>query len=559
MGYIRSDPRSAMRSFLPALLFLLAAASLSAQTPRATLEVTPQRQTAHPSQAAIFTITVIPEGGFSAPIYLSISSPTLQTGGALNPTSLDQPKYGTGARITITPTTADIGNHMIFIEGKNGALRIYDTCYLEVTGRVDPAWTVYAPWSSQIPDSTVNGIIVDRNDVGWLATRRGLVRFDRTSWTIYDSTNSSLPFSWITAIAADSNGAIWVGGATVDSGSTVWDPKMRATLGQLIDGVWAIHDPSNSSLEGRSVKTIAADAEGSIWVGTDTGMVQFDGATWTRYYHDALLAPPIYFPNVISIAIDRTGNLWALSRPPTGPMLMQKFDGQFWTPIDMDQMYPQVARLVVDPKNQTWLLAGEKGIAYVNGAKLKRQLPNYWLYPGGKPTSMAFGPGGITWIGSAMAGQYPYISLGAYYMETWHTYSPASSGLPDGTVLSLAVDSRGLVWIGTAAFGLVIYDPSLDDISGVERPVVASGAISSVHPNPTAANATVTYRLRTPAHLRVALYNSRGAELRTLLDEARIAGEGRLTLATIDLPSGLYFVRVSSGANTETWPLVVNR
>lgn len=552
-----------MRSSLLLSLAILFGSAIAANAQSATLVITPKRVTVHPSQPAVFTVKAIPSNGFSAPIYLTASSATIKTGGSLSAAQLTSATYESGVRMTITPEPKDTGTHLVVVEGKNGALRTYDSCYIDVTPRVDRAWTIYAPWNSPMPDSNVRYILLDRNDVGWMATARGLARFDRTTWTIYDSTNSSLPFSDITTVAADSNGSIWVGGSMVDSSIYNEENGWRLTrpvIAELVDGVWAVYTDLNSQMEGSRVNMIQASKDGAVWIGTDSGLVRFDGTSWTRFYNEAPLAPPLYFPNVIGIVCDSAGAVWALSKPRFGRMHMQKFDGQFWTPIDIDQTSLPDSRLWMDRSGKIWLTFEEQGIGWIEGTKLQRRNPNWWLFPGGAPTSMAFSHDGITWIGNATRGQYPYFALCAQYGTNWRTFSPANSGLPDETVRSLAVDDDGVVWIGTEKFGLVLFDPSLEDISSVESSgatTTPGRAITALYPNPTNEKATVRFNLAAAERVRIALVDGRGSVIREILDERRSAGEGAITFGTDGIVSGLYFVRITAGDLSEVRALVV--
>ncbi len=81
----------------------------------------------------------------------------------------------------------------------------------------DSVWSnVYVlPYSSQ-----VNGIIVDKNNVKWVATDKGLVRFTNSAdATVFNYDNTGLNINDVTGVAQDVRGNIWIstmGGGLVE-------------------------------------------------------------------------------------------------------------------------------------------------------------------------------------------------------------------------------------------------------------------------------------------------------------------------------------------------------
>ncbi len=112
-----------------------------------------------------------------------------------------------------------------------------------------------------------NLLMVDSANNVWVGFKRiGLGRFDGSGWTMYDTTNS-LPSQNVLSLAF-SGAKIWVG---TDSGLV------------FFNGItWTTYDSSNSGLTSNYVKSLCVKGN-NVWVGTLKGVYVFDGINWTNY------------------------------------------------------------------------------------------------------------------------------------------------------------------------------------------------------------------------------------------------------------------------------------
>lgn len=85
----------------------------------------------------------------------------------------------------------------------------------------------------------------------------------------------------------------------------------------------------------------------------------------------------------------------------------------------------------------------------------------------------------------------------------------------------------------------------------------ADFSITATYPNPFNASTTIEYALPTPAHVTLDVIDITGRNVRTLLDAEQPAGQHRLTFDADDLPSGLYFVRLTAPGRTDTRKIVL--
>ena len=87
---------------------------------------------------------------------------------------------------------------------------------------------------------------------------------------------------------------------------SVWVGTWGGGVAHFDGGNWTNLTVSDG-LAGNIVYSIAQDAKGVLWFGTNHGLSRYDGHSWHNYgIHDGLLGV-----NVYAIAISPDGNIWA--------------------------------------------------------------------------------------------------------------------------------------------------------------------------------------------------------------------------------------------------------
>lgn len=111
-----------------------------------------------------------------------------------------------------------------------------------------PEWKAYSGGLSKVQQ------IIDNGDYLWIATLGGLVKFHKYSHksVIYDKTNSGLPSYLITDMAMDSNHTLWM---ATDKGLTRFDGK-----------TWNTFTPDNSPIPSQNIYDLAVHGK-DVWVG----------------------------------------------------------------------------------------------------------------------------------------------------------------------------------------------------------------------------------------------------------------------------------------------------
>jgi ligand-binding sensor domain-containing protein/signal transduction histidine kinase len=206
-------------------------------------------------------------------------------------------------------------------------------------------------------------------------------------------------------------------------------------LSQYGRDVW----DSDSGLPQNSVDAILQTRDGYLWLGTQEGLVRFDGVRFTVF--DSRSTPAIPDDWALALQESRDGTLWI----GTGEGLVRERNGKFETwPKDHPLGSAFIQHLLEARDGALWV-ASNKGVARIDGKGThifgERE---GWA---GAASSLAQDSQGRIWIGSRRA-------LARF--EGGHLLALSGGGFPGG-VTALLADPSGGVWAGTAK-GLVHLD-----------------------------------------------------------------------------------------------------
>jgi len=250
---------------------------------------------------------------------------------------------------------------------------------------------------------------------------RALVSFQRVP------VPDEVPANLCTALAQDSDGFLWIG---TQGGLVRYDGYQFRVYK---------NDPGNPrSLGGSYVRTLYAAGDGRLWIGTfSSGLSVYDPATetFTRYQHDPRLPGSLAHDRVEAIAEDRSGYLWiatygGLDRldPRHGRIDHFRHDARDPRSLADDQ----VRGLLVDRAGQLWV-----------GSRDGLQV---WRGEGHGFERRASDSG----VPGSLAGQF----IGKLYE-----------------------DRAGQIWIGTTEHGAAVLDPRTDRLRRLlPRPTAANAA-----------------------------------------------------------------------------------
>lgn len=275
--------------------------------------------------------------------------------------------------------------------------------------------------------------------------------------------------------------------------SLSWGLDPGRPLAGLAQRAWRSED----GLLQDTAAALLESREGFLWVGTEAGLMRFDGATLEPYSrlttpgftHNRVQAlaetvdralwiatsePGLYrlergtfrtfgpaegLPGVPirHLLRDRAGILWAA--PVEGPLL--RFDGVRFQPIPSDSAQLRIRALAEGPDGTLWIGTTASGLWRLDKGRLVLA-----ALTAAEITSLETGTQGELWVGTQRQG---LLSLQEGRLETpaW-----ARLGLPARPISVLHQDRQGSLWIGFEGAGLYRHTPN-----GRLEPVLPLGAL----------------------------------------------------------------------------------
>ena len=168
---------------------------------------------------------------------------------------------------------------------------------LQLASALDPTKAltqyVHSTWRTDdgLPQSSVMKILETKDGYLWVGTQAGIARFDGVRFTVFDHTNTpSLHSDYIFDLVEDRQGALWI--ATTHGGVTYFHDGLFSHL---------------SGVGARAALTLAADADGSMWIGGYGGLAHVKNGKVIKAYTtaDGLSGDPVK-----RLVVDKDGSLW---------------------------------------------------------------------------------------------------------------------------------------------------------------------------------------------------------------------------------------------------------
>src|SRR5277367_1202809 len=216
------------------------------------------------------------------------------------------------------------------------------------------------------------------------------------------------------------------------------DPTRR--ISQYVHDKWG----EDKGYIGGRIYAIGQSADGYLWIGTERGLVRFDGSTFTLIQQPLPNSPPL--GPVRGLVTDAQGNLWIRLE---GPRMLLYRDGKFedaFAHFDLQD----VTCTAMSPDNEGGLLLsglGDRTIRYWNSRF--ETVVGLDQNPG-TVTALAETRDGKVWLGTS--------DNGLFRLRDGQVSKVAES-LGDSTINALLPANNGGLWIGTDR-GLRLWDGS---------------------------------------------------------------------------------------------------
>ncbi|MFW0862620.1 MAG: T9SS type A sorting domain-containing protein [Candidatus Komeilibacteria bacterium] len=118
----------------------------------------------------------------------------------------------------------------------------------------------------------------------------------------------------------------------------------------------------------------------------------------------------------------------------------------------------------------------------------------------------------------------------------------------DDTIRDMYVDTTNHISWLTGRNGIVSYNSSfLVSIDPINQQVPNGYVLNQNYPNPFNPNTTVEYSIPADGMCTLTIYDFRGKEIKTVVNEFQSAGTHRVAIDGSNLPSGAYIYKLQSG------------
>jgi signal transduction histidine kinase/ligand-binding sensor domain-containing protein len=281
----------------------------------------------------------------------------------------------------------------------------------------------FRSWQTEqgLPQNYVRALAQTLDGCLWVGSDDGVVRFDGARFVSF-GLQAGLHSGPVRTLLGDSRGSLWIGGAS--GGLTCFQEGQFFTL------------TTRDGLPSDSVTALAEEDNGRIWVGTEAGLVVWNGECLSL----PLAAEAFRDKRITALFRDAKGTLW-LGAAQTGVFRLEK--GRFSAVADtaVNDLLKEPHCLLVDKQGRLWVGAGDDLVLYLEGKRWRPyRIPRHQARP--YVTSLAEGPEGTIWAGSAGEGLFQFKGGKAEVIR-------ARSGLSDNTAECLLVDRDGVLWVGT--------------------------------------------------------------------------------------------------------------
>ncbi|MCB1042441.1 MAG: PAS domain-containing protein [Acidobacteria bacterium] len=285
----------------------------------------------------------------------------------------------------------------------------------------------------------VNALMIDTEGMLWVGTRNGLFRFDQASQTFAEVSafvDGHLGDSLITALELDWRGRLWIG-------------SERGGL-HVIESHQLKQVPLPSSEA--HILSLLGDLDGTMWVGTQSGVVAIDAANYEPK-GSWLEGTPVH-----ALKRDATRVLWLGTRRG----LYRQSDHEFeWFPPISNHVWC----LLEDSDHKLWV-GTESGLWVLNSDRTNYDLlthnpHNQSSLGNADVRAMMQDRTGVIWIATRGTG-INKLAQPTPWFRHYVADVNQKQNLNDSLVWEIFESRDGLVWIGTKTGGLNVVDPKTD-------------------------------------------------------------------------------------------------
>lgn len=334
-----------------------------------------------------------------------------------------------------------------------------------------------------LPSARVSSLARTPDGYIWLATPRGLTRFDGTRFFNFVLKSASGPSEMgARSLLTRRDGSLWIGS---DSGTL-----------QQRSGDRILEVAAGSTLGGKPILTMAEDSEGTLWIGTDgAGLFSYKKGKYQPFTPENSELPG---RRVSQMTLDSRGKLWFLSNgllclvedgvilpqspstelPSPGLALASSRDGGLWVATEgmhyggtrifhlqdglkteLEEPYPwpensvrsRTYAVLEDGEGRLWCATSGSGIFYRSTEGLWSKLDTHMPLSHAEGLCFMLDESDTLWLGTRTSGLHhlrPHPPITVLHLPPEYDQN---------IVQSVCVRKDGTIWAGTDTAGLFCW------------------------------------------------------------------------------------------------------
>ncbi len=373
-------------------------------------------------------------------------------------------------------------------------------------------WTTFDASNSPLDKDIVNDVAESKTGEILVATNKGLFIKNGNNWDSVSVSNSNLPDNFIYRVSIDDDNRFWLG--LPEYGIAVYD-----------EGIVSLYNYTNAFEGIEDFNFIKFDSSNNVWIGTDYyGLYKFENNVWKEIIPGEFSDGEII--NAVSgFAVDNDNNIWTT--------VAYSDSGSYAANIVNDSIeakfYSNDIGFYFDLFSYDGLVIDENNVKYfgsTNGLMI--------LQADGEWTKLEF-----------TADPHPNLWFKNGYVDS-----------KNNKIYALSFNDSA-----KTNYGLLFYNEDSVVITDVNYEKILPGHfnLSQNFPNPFNPSTIIKYAIPQKGLVQIKVFDILGNEIKTLVNEEKAAGSYEVKFNAVNLSSGVYLYRITSGNFSETNKMVLLR
>jgi ligand-binding sensor domain-containing protein len=300
------------------------------------------------------------------------------------------------------------------------------------------------------------GLQDKQGNMWFCTTGQGVYRYDGNTFTNF-TTKDGLSSNTVFSILEDKAGNLWfgtdIGVVCRYDGKTFTPISIPSANGEALvpNSLPAYNKPMKNP-----VNSIFQDKSGKIWFGTNDGVFNYNGNSFTRFLQNdgVINKSGLNLNATTTILQDSKGNMWFT----TWFEGVCRFDGKSITSFKPNNEV-WFSSLMEEKNGDIWVGRRTKGITRFDG-KTFTNLVQHGILDSCGADAFTVDKAGNIWIAAEFGKMTEREIKGGLWRFDGKSFKnfTTKDGLPDNAVFCLVEDRAGNLWIGTRNMGLCRYD-----------------------------------------------------------------------------------------------------